>query len=69
MNPILELAAESIKLEWLLGFMTVFFLATAWSSGGKTVVCSHTKNVRHRKAEGKLPPAELRRAPCRLRPS
>ena len=32
MNPILELAAESIKLEWLLGFMTVFFLAVflAW---------------------------------------
>jgi cbb3-type cytochrome oxidase subunit 3 len=32
LNPILKLGAESISLEWLLGFMTVFFLATflAW---------------------------------------
>jgi cbb3-type cytochrome oxidase subunit 3 len=26
MNPVLELAAESVSLGWLLGAMTVFFL-------------------------------------------
>ncbi len=32
MNPVLELAAESVKLGWLLGVMTVFFFASflAW---------------------------------------
>jgi cbb3-type cytochrome oxidase subunit 3 len=33
-NPVLELAAESVELGWLLGVMTVFFfvsfLAWAW---------------------------------------
>jgi cbb3-type cytochrome oxidase subunit 3 len=31
-NPVLELAAESVTLGWLLGIMTVFFLAAflAW---------------------------------------
>jgi cbb3-type cytochrome oxidase subunit 3 len=31
-NPVLELAAESVSLGWLLGIMTVFFLASflAW---------------------------------------
>jgi cbb3-type cytochrome oxidase subunit 3 len=26
MNPVLDLAAESVTLGWLLGVMTVFFL-------------------------------------------
>ncbi len=32
MNPILKLAAESVTLGWLMGIMTVFFLASflAW---------------------------------------
>jgi cbb3-type cytochrome oxidase subunit 3 len=31
-NPVLELAAESVTLGWLLGFMTVFFMVSflAW---------------------------------------
>jgi cbb3-type cytochrome oxidase subunit 3 len=31
-NPVLELAAESVRLGWLLGIMTVFFLVCflAW---------------------------------------
>lgn len=28
MNPVLQLAAESVRLGWLLGVMTVFFLAS-----------------------------------------
>ena len=28
MNPVLNLAAESVSLGWLLGVMTVFFLAS-----------------------------------------
>lgn len=28
MNPILNLAAESVTLGWLLGIMTVFFLVS-----------------------------------------
>lgn len=28
MNPVLELAAESVTLGWLMGVMTVFFLAS-----------------------------------------
>jgi len=27
-NPVLDLAAESVSLGWLLGVMTVFFLAS-----------------------------------------
>lgn len=32
MNPVLDAAAESVSLGWLLGVMTVFFLAAflAW---------------------------------------
>ena len=32
MNPILKLAAESVSFGWLMGIMTVFFLASclAW---------------------------------------
>ena len=32
MNPVLELAAESVSLGWLMGIMTVFFLVAflAW---------------------------------------
>jgi len=32
MNPVLELAAESVRLGWLLGIMTIFFLVAflAW---------------------------------------
>jgi cbb3-type cytochrome oxidase subunit 3 len=31
-NPVLELAAESVRLGWLMGIMTVFFLVAflAW---------------------------------------
>jgi cbb3-type cytochrome oxidase subunit 3 len=31
-NPVLELAAESVSLGWLMGIMTVFFLVSflAW---------------------------------------
>jgi cbb3-type cytochrome oxidase subunit 3 len=31
-NPVLELAAKSVTLGWLMGIMTVFFLASflAW---------------------------------------
>jgi cbb3-type cytochrome oxidase subunit 3 len=31
-NPVLELAAESVRFGWLLGVMTVFFLVSflAW---------------------------------------
>jgi cbb3-type cytochrome oxidase subunit 3 len=28
MNPVLNLAAESVTLGWLLGIMTVFFLCS-----------------------------------------
>jgi len=28
MNPVLNLAAESVELGWLLGIMTVFFLVS-----------------------------------------
>jgi cytochrome c oxidase cbb3-type subunit 4 len=28
MNPVLNLAAESVTLGWLLGIMTVFFLVS-----------------------------------------
>ena len=36
MNPVLQAAAESVRLGWLLGLMTVFFLAcfigwTVWA--------------------------------------
>jgi cbb3-type cytochrome oxidase subunit 3 len=27
-NPVLELAADSVSLGWLLGFMTLFFVAS-----------------------------------------
>jgi cbb3-type cytochrome oxidase subunit 3 len=32
MNPVLELAAENVRLGWLMGVMTVFFLVSflAW---------------------------------------
>ena len=32
MNPVLELAADSVRLGWLMGIMTVFFLGSflAW---------------------------------------
>ena len=52
MNPILQAAAERVNLGWLMGLMTVFFLA--WFIGW-TVWAFHPKNKQRMEDAARMP--------------
>ena len=52
MNQVLQAAAESASLGWLMGFMTVFFLA--WFIGW-TVWAFHPRNKQRMEEAARMP--------------